>query len=504
MKCKYLLIFLIALAVFTYLGWSYTYSDPDSFYHAKMAVLMSEKGPVFDSFSWTQFSTIKENYADHHFLYHLLLIPFIKVFDPLLGTKIAGIFFSSLAIVFIYWFLKEQNIKYPEFFTLVTLFISSFLFRLGLAKAQPLSIILLILCLYFIFEKKYLWLFISSFIYVWTHGSFPLILVVWLVYFVSLFIANKYSQKPQLKNEIINSMKTGISCFFGIVAGLIINPYFPKNLYFYYEQIYKIAVVGASEIVRVGGEWTPYDIFSLITNSGLAFLLLIVSLATLFICFKKLNQKNWTLFLLTIIFLALALRSKRNVDYFIPMTVIFSAFSINTFFKTGEAKDFIKILKEQGKRKIVKFIYAIIIIGFVFIGARDLYVTGKSLHGGFSFDHYKQASEWLKNNTEQGETVFHSDWDDFGFLFYHNDHNYYIIGLDPTFLYDFDKDLYQEYDDITLGEKKEGLYESIKNTFKASYVFVEKEKEEFLENIKNSEGFEQIYEDEKAVIYKTM
>ncbi|NQU83755.1 MAG: hypothetical protein HQ536_03510, partial [Parcubacteria group bacterium] len=82
-----------------------TFPDPDSFYHAKMGVLTAD-GFVKD-FPWLQFTGLKDYFTDHHLAYHILLVPFIFFFGPLLGTKIASVFFASLLISVLYLFLKE-------------------------------------------------------------------------------------------------------------------------------------------------------------------------------------------------------------------------------------------------------------------------------------------------------------------------------------------------------------------------------------------------------------
>ena len=76
-KTDYLIVFLLALAFFSFLQSAPVMSDPDGFYHAKVSMLISEQG-IIKSFPWLQQTSLKENYTDHHFLYHLFLIPFVK------------------------------------------------------------------------------------------------------------------------------------------------------------------------------------------------------------------------------------------------------------------------------------------------------------------------------------------------------------------------------------------------------------------------------------------
>ena len=48
-----------------------------------------------------------------------------------------------------------------------------------------------------------------------------------------------------------------------------------------------------------------------------------------------------------------------------------------------------------------------------------------------------------------GSRIFQADWDDFPPLFFHNTHNTYTIGLDPTYIQLQDPDLYDLWVDLT-------------------------------------------------------
>jgi hypothetical protein len=88
---SFLLIFLTSFIVFAYLQYSEAFADPDSFYHAKMALLARDQGVIKD-FPWLQYTVLVNNYTDQHFLYHVILIPFVTFFDPLVGIKLATVF----------------------------------------------------------------------------------------------------------------------------------------------------------------------------------------------------------------------------------------------------------------------------------------------------------------------------------------------------------------------------------------------------------------------------
>jgi hypothetical protein len=112
------------------------------------------------------------------------------------------------------------------------------------------------------------------------------------------------------------------------------------------------------------------------------------------------------------------------------------------------------------------------------------------------------ASAWLADNTSARSIIWQTDWGSFPMLFYHNNHNYYLTGLDQTFMYEYNQDRYWQWVKITSGEYEGDVYKVIKETFKASYVLVEKRVAAILRYINHDSRFNKIYEDKEVIIYK--
>ena len=97
-----LLLFLICLTYFGWLQWQPSFPDPDSFYHIKMSQLMASGQIIIKNFPWLQQTTLKGNYIDQHFLYHLLMVPFVKYFNPFIGAKLFQAILASILILIFY------------------------------------------------------------------------------------------------------------------------------------------------------------------------------------------------------------------------------------------------------------------------------------------------------------------------------------------------------------------------------------------------------------------
>ena len=98
-------VFAVMLVLYLPLQAGESFADPDSFYHLKMAELIAASGPI-RNFIWLPFTTLAQAFADHHFLYHVLLIPFIKVLGPFPGIKASTAVFAAAAIAGLAWSMR--------------------------------------------------------------------------------------------------------------------------------------------------------------------------------------------------------------------------------------------------------------------------------------------------------------------------------------------------------------------------------------------------------------
>jgi len=500
----YILVFIISLGLFIYLNFNATFADPDSFYHAKMALVIRDQGMITE-FPWLSATTLKYNYIDHHFLYHLILIPFVSLLDPLVGLKIANIIFATLFMVVFFWFLKQLKVRGAFWYTLFLITISPFIFRLNLAKAQPLVLILLFLSLYFLFNRRYLSLLFTSFCYVWLYAGWPLIIVLAAIYLVISWFKNKHQSGWRLfKNCNRQIVRQNLTLFFciitGTAAGLFFSPYFAKNIYFYWQQTFKIAVVNYQSLIGVGGEWYPYLLPDLLKAAPLFFILFTTALFLFIISIKRQTAVSWAFVVFSFLFFFLTLKSRRNVEYFIPVAVCFCGLAITSYFNTLRNR----IFKPKIPGISVSILFFVLFIT-VAIFYRGIIEVKNSFAAGFSFEKFSEPAVWLKENTPPGSIVFHSDWDEFPFLFYNNSHNYYLVGLDPTFMYEYDQELHRRWVAITTGESNKDLYQTIKMIFGAQYVFVDlNSNSAFDRNLANNFYFVPVFENSEARIYQVL
>ena len=117
------------------------------------------------------------------------------------------------------------------------------------------------------------------------------------------------------------------------MLGLIINPYFPHNLYLFYEHA-RVKITAGGFATKVGQEWYPYD------TCGIRRQLLCgcwrrcwsaTSLLTSAIASGR-NGRCIFLILSTALLLMIA-RWKRFAEYFPPFAILFAAFTLENFWR---------------------------------------------------------------------------------------------------------------------------------------------------------------------------
>ncbi len=503
-----LLLLTISFACFTYFQAVPSFADPDSFYHIKMAMLIPQEG-IIKTFPWLQSTILRDSYIDQHFLYHVLLIPFVYSTSPIPGAKLVTVFLCTGLVMLFYWFLRSEKVKLSFAYALVLLATTPFIFRINLVKAPVLSIIFLLGGLIFMFRRRRIALMILSFFYVWAYGGFILILVFSGIYaLVSLvyeMVKNRRSNFFQLltKNSEVRLFLWSLA---GVVAGLIVNPQFPQNIIFYWHQLVKIGIINYQSVIAVGNEWYPYPLKDLFGGTAIICILLLILFYLFVVRTPRLSKKTITSLIIFVFFLVFTLKSKRYVEYYVPFAIIFCALGLNHYLeKTNWSELWSKFYLFYLRHRIVSTILIVYFLVTVpaLIG-KDERGVYNDLKNGIPITRFSAASAWLYENSRPGDIVFHSSWDEFPMLFYFNSKDYYIFGLDPTFSYELSHELHQKIVDITTGQQTDNLHEDIKNTFKSSFVFVEKNHTGLNNNIRNSQGFQEVYADGEATVYRVL
>ncbi len=498
--------------------------DWDGYYHIKWSLLLWESfksGNWLPEFVWLPLTVLSPaKYADHHFLFHLLQIPFLWFFEPVTAAKVAAVVFGSLAIFSVYWLMFRYQVDYLLLWLAALLTCaSSFLFRINMAKAPPLTIIFTIAGIYLLFERKYVWLLPLMFAFVWTYSLFPLL---WFaaIFWTAIIVWNerRLEWRPL-------AYTTG-----GMILGNLINPYFPQNLYLFWEHFITKVKVGSDFAVSVGGEWYPYSGQELLMNFPIALAAMLIG----YIFFtprdggRKLPEKSTFFLMFVTILLVSQFRSKRFAEYFPPFAILFAAFSWREFFAaplispdSETARGAIDALPNSnnssapprnvyhsakqvgvwtlGAFLVLWLVYNLRGVNFAGINESGLIAT---LQGNEANDKYKRATDWAKANIPEGERIFNCNWDDFPKLFFFDTKHAYAYGLDPNYLYSENPELSKLIPDLTSGKIADPA-PIIREKFGSRYIFTDaKENEDMVAKCLESGWCEIAYQDDEAIFVK--
>lgn len=518
-----LMVFTVAFGLLLILQATPNFADPDSFYHAKMALLIRDHGGPIIDFPWLRLTVLGQDYTDQHFLYHVLLIPFVTLFPPLVGLKLATVFFGATLVTTIYWLMRRFQVRGALIFVFLLLLIRPFTFRMSLAKAPSTSLIILFLGLAWMFQYQFKRLFFLAFTYVWYYGGFPLLGLAAITYAAISASMNRLTGRirghhlarkimalvsPRARRQSHHPNRDVVLVTLaGIIVGVMVNPYFPTNINFYYHQLINIGIINFQKVIGVGSEWYPYTFSDLVANGAIASLLILIACLGMMWRFRAQSKQSWTLLALTAFFFLLTLKSRRYVEYYIPFAVVFSAFSISDTLGADHGRllaEFRSLLKKNWARWVAVIIGIYLLFGLGFVIGRDFRNEQNELRGGFALTRWQAASYWLLLNTPTGSRVVHSDWDEFPVLFYFNTHNTYIVGLDPTFLYKANQETYWTWVNITLGKYQGDLYQAVTQKLGAQYVFIASGHQVMDNLFQNNPDFRLRYQDAEAKIYEAI
>lgn len=535
----FVFLFFLVLSGIIYFTVDNVSSRDDQFFHFKLAYLFRTEGwQVISNFKWLYFTNLAQHNLSYGFtLYHYFLIPFTLFPDKIFGLKLVGAVFPALVYAIYFFVFRKLNVKNAFLWTVIIFAFSSYNFTWRMFTGRNFVFIngLLILEIYLIHKNKYNWLFLVALIHTWWHpGTF------WIVpMFVIVYEAMRYIN--QYKIYYYNLL----AGFIGSLLGFVLMPSNSDHLFAKmnpWDWSIRIARFLSDKmtgkLVTQSMEGNARDIFSFAAISDKIFILLIFFLVIsiiLYIYRKRNNNcdldknlervilREFIFVIIIIFFLGNIYITLRFEDLLVPaillgVVVIFQFLSEKNIFRVSE-----RIIKS-----------ALIIAGFTIL---SFYFVNRVLdirqNIGSNKDYlaYEKVGQWLKENTNKHEIIFNTSWDQFPRLFFYDDWNYYIFGIDPESLYSYNKELYwlwfnisnygilcndgdcsekvrdeftnKNEEDVkkTMVEHSNDIYPIIKEKFMSKYVFFDGDTTLKKELEENPEKYQLVYEDKPYGIF---
>ena len=463
--------------------------DNDGFYHIKLAWLMRTEGLKPD-FPFLPLSILNEReFYDHHFLFHVALIPF-TFGDLRTGAKWAAVTFASVAFLALWYLFQRQRVPFAWLWALGLLGISdAFLYRMSITRAQSLSLGMLALAYAWLLEGKHKHVAVLGFVYVWMYDAFPLMIALAVLHFLGVALTERrFEFRPLLYTSV------------GIVLGMLINPYFPDNLLFSYHHMLPKLTDATS--VRVGNEWFPYDTKQLLDNSLPALVAFSSGILALGLSGRRMDVRTALGLFTALLFGLMLFQARRFVEYFPPFALIFAAFAWAPLLERKPASRRFAVSSRGFNPALQKYFPVLLLsMAVAFSIIWSIAPAREAIDRSKPYGLYANASAWLAKNTPAGSRIFQTDWDDFPRLFFYNTHNTYLIGLDPTYLQLYDAELYDLWVEITQGDV-ENPSRIIATTFDSRYIHTDLNHGDFLRVAAQDPGLKEVYRDDQAVIFE--
>jgi hypothetical protein len=519
----------------------------DGYYHIKVALLMREQGwrllaPL--DFPWLQMTILGPGrYTDHHFLFHVLQSPFTLT-DPRVGAKMAAVLFAVIGLYTTYLFLARFGVRYPLLWIGVLMACAPiYLWRQSMARTQSLSVLLIVIGLWLLFAGRLRWLVVVGFLMAWLFNGFFFVLgapLAAVVVSVAHLVARRWwlrddlsppaphsgaeSGEPDLYLPFpsqgggvggggLPSLKFALTALMwtlvGLGLGLLLHPYFPRNVEFAFFHLLPKAVPSEQADITVGSEWYPYSLSNYILKAGPSTVLTLLGLAPIGVALWRRRWPDWRALVLAILalgFLAMAARSQRIMEYFPAFAAIFCAWSWS---HVPDARAWLdqrlrpRLLDSRARivgrlRPAVPWLVALVVAPFIVVSTLT---ASKQANEGLSWTTYREGALWLANHTPAGSRVFTTGWDDFPHMFYWNTHNVYLTGLDPTYMSLEDPEAFQLWRSIAQG-RVQNPGRQIRERFGSPYVLTDMEHKRFIQVAATDPDLEEVLRTRTVVVYR--
>jgi len=489
------------------------WSTDDPYYHAKHSALIVQTGNLTLVRPWLEFHFL--NYApnDPWWGFHLWQAAFIYFFGVFLGVKIAAALLAGLFFAVFYFILKKFSVPYP-FVWVYLIFISSsyFFFRISVERPQILGIIILPLFSYFLVEKKYYLMFcLAALFAIFYHFFLSLFLLIFFYWLVEYYQERKVNLKPFIF--------TGL----GVLAGILIHPNSLNYLFVVFVHSAEVLYLKFTGVnLGVGVELYPSALPDFIFNNFLIFVPFCLAIV-LFLGVKRINQNRKMIFyfLISIFWFLVSLVVIRGADYWIPFGWLFIALVFEEFSQSEEWPCIKNLFRRRVNLRVTAFFFfSFILFVSLYNITENFFIRTWEGNRNLSTQYVADANNWLKKNTPSGSIIFYDDWSLWPMMFFYNDHNRYITGMDPTFLYEYDHRLSWIWKNISyygLYCDKPGICleigprdnirlakAAIKDMFRSDYIFLENRPEHPLAKLlaADRKDFTKVFGSQGILIYK--
>jgi hypothetical protein len=407
-------VFLAAAALFSLLHFrAPDLMEFDSYFHARMGALVMEQGLIHE-FPWMQFTIQRDHYADPYLAFHVYLGLWLKVLPahPFTAVKLAMIVLLGLIAVV---YVKVVQAIHPRWVWLAVALLPATLAgpvyqRLLSIRPHVLSILILLVGLWTILRKKWWLLGAVSFLYAYSYSAPVLLPAVALIASVAFSVEEK---KPAWRPFVFS--------FGGLVAGLVLNPFFPHDIRYLYAVLFKMAV---RDLAAAPVELQPLASAEVLSMNVVSFAALFAGLLAVLTMGRRLSGKGLFFFATTGAFFVLLMVSFRYVEYW-PFVASLGA---STLLREAYAEE------PRAGRVLTKAVSAALAGAFLLLGAAGAWAGYGKARPLVPYPAVKEIADILDREAEPGDIVYTNEYAAPMGLFYGSAKARYVLMSDPELM----------------------------------------------------------------------
>jgi len=428
----------------------------DGYYHIKYSYILRTEG-WRHNLPWLQCTIYRDYYRDHHLLFHLLLIPFTLggTADSLRwGAKVAATLFPALMAVSFFALMRAARVPRAWLWMIALAGAgTAFLYRMTMPRPMAGALALLLLAGLLLVKRRYRALGALTAVGVWYYDGYGMIVLLALMFFVAHWLVEGRPNWRPLA-----------WCLAGAAAGIVINPYFYRNIESYLFNFYR-SFSGMETRMGGGSEWRVMGAWKFVASApGAALALLVVALAGRW-C-RRPRADTVAFILITAVTFLMACKARRYMEYYPPLAVVAAALTVRDLRRTEETHD--DADRSRTRRRVLVLSLAMAAMAALVVPRLSRDITRSQDYRTFA-----GAARHIAKHSKPGDLVFNGAYDDFPQLFFYNHKNHYVVGLDPIYLYRHDAELFDLWRAIGRGERLD-VYDLLKNRFKARWVVMER------------------------------
>jgi hypothetical protein len=458
--------------------------DSDGLTHLRYAWLYATRGWGFSGFPWLTCSVVRTCGADDWYGFHLLLLPFTRIANPLLQIQMAGTAVTCAALLILWWALRLLRVRGAWLWPLVMAVGSpATANRYAMLRPQVLSNALGLLLLPLLARGRLWQIALLGAVFTFVHFN-----VFWMLPLIAgVYAVVKYCVARELPWQRF------LAVLAGEAVGWVLRPnplgaarlVWIQTVTWSQAHLQGVALETPRDMIPMPLSFLQYNF----TPVLVAWLL--VTGVWFWLRWRRPRPEPeprgtllWTGFLLALFFFELSTNAAaRASDQWLLFGFTFVALALTSLAERPGVQARLRRRPALGPALAALGVAAA--LGTVAWSAVSSTAAVAELMP--SLTRLQPACDYLRGHAPPGAVVFSTQWGLFPELFFWDPNNYYIGGMDPIFQYAYSPELFwkaahmAESDGATtcgtptcvLGAGEDS-YTVLKRDFHASYVLLER------------------------------